>query len=285
MPTTYKHDLLPDTPDVEAYFQRIGYAGPRTATFETLAAIHRLHPQAIPFENLDTLLQRPIALNATAFEQKLLRGGRGGWCFEQNLLLAGVLTALGFRVTGYAARVMWRAPEGIRRARTHMLLGVEAGEPGADVCIADVGFGGLTLTGPLRLIPDIEQATPHETFRLIQAGDAGFILQVLLRGEWQPIYSFDRQPQILQDYELGNWYLGNSPESPFLKNLMAARATPDRRYALLNNQLSTHHLRGESEQVTLTSVAELREVLADVLNIRLPEDAGLDVVLERFVRP
>ena len=62
--------------------------------------------------------------------------------------------------------------------------------------IVDVGFGGLTLTGPLRLVPDIEQATPHETFRLL-AGDRGeYVLQVLLGGAWKPLYSFDLQPQL-----------------------------------------------------------------------------------------
>lgn len=292
MPTTYKHGLLPDSADLDAYFQRIGYAGPRTATFETLAAIHRLHPQAIPFENLDALLGHPITLGSSAFERKMLRGGRGGWCFEQNLLLGAVLGALGFRVTGYAARVMWNVPEGMVRARTHMLLGVQVRGPsgegadrgaGAGLHIADVGFGGLTLTGPLRLAVGVEQSTPHETFRLVEAGAAGFVLQVFLRGEWKPVYSFDLQPQILQDYELGNWYLGNFPESPFLKNLMAARVTPERRYGLMNNKLSTHHLRGESEQVTLGSVAELREALTGVLGITLPEAPELDSILARFV--
>ena len=33
---------------------------------------------------------------------KLVDGGRGGWCFEQNLLLRGALDELGFRTTGLA---------------------------------------------------------------------------------------------------------------------------------------------------------------------------------------
>lgn len=36
--------------------------------------------------------------------------------------------------------------------------------------LADVGFGVLTLTGPLRLDPDVEQVTPHEPFRRIRSG-------------------------------------------------------------------------------------------------------------------
>jgi N-hydroxyarylamine O-acetyltransferase len=159
---------LRDTLDIEAYYHRIGYTdGSREPTLETLSAIHLRHPQAIPFENLDPLLQRPVGLDVGALERKLLRAGRGGWCFEQNLLLAEALRTLGFRVTGLAARVMWNVPEGVVRARSHMLLLVDAirGEPSGSSHIADVGFGGLTLTAPLRLATDVEQATPHDHIR------------------------------------------------------------------------------------------------------------------------
>jgi N-hydroxyarylamine O-acetyltransferase len=70
--------MLPPDIDVDAYFARIGYGGPRTPTLETLAGIHFRHPQAIPFENLDPLLQRPIGLTGPALESKLVRSGRGG---------------------------------------------------------------------------------------------------------------------------------------------------------------------------------------------------------------
>ena len=283
MRTTCTRALLADAVDLEAYFQRIGYTGPRTdaTSLETLAAIHRLHPSAIAFETLDALLKRPVILTAAALEQKLLHGGRGGWCFEQNLLLSRVLQSLGFGITGLAARVLWNRPDGEVRARTHMLLLVEGGAGGPH--IADVGFGGLTLTGPLRLVPDVEQATPHEVFRLCHEQDGRYVLQVLLGDAWKPMYSFDLQPQVLPDYEVWNWHLCHHPESPFINNLMVARVTPERRYGLFNNKLSIHQLRGTSEQVTLTTSAELRETLAGPLNIRLPEDPGLDTLLERLV--
>jgi N-hydroxyarylamine O-acetyltransferase len=276
--------LLADPVDLEAYFQRIGYTGPRTdaaASLETLAAIHLLHPCAIAFEALDPLLKRPVILTAAALEQKLLHRGRGGWCFEQNLMLGCVLQTLGFEVTGLAARVLWNRPEGEVRARTHMVLLVEgiAGGP----YIADVGFGGLTLTGPLRLVPDVEQATPHEVFRLRHEPDGTYVLQALIRDAWKPMYSFDLQPQVLPDYEVWNWHLCHHPESPFVNNLMVARVTPERRYGLLNNRLSIHHRQGDSEQVVLTTAAELRATLEGPCNIRLPDDPGLEGLLERFI--
>jgi len=264
--------------DIDAYFTRIGYTGSRAPTLETLAGLHLHHPQAIAFENLDPLLKRPISLQPEALEGKLLRAGRGGWCFEQNLLLREVLQDIGFRVTGLAARVTWNAPEGTVRARSHMLLKVEG--IGSRTYIADVGFGGLTLTAPLLLAPDVEQPTPHGMFRLVSGGGTdNYILQALVSGAWKPLYSFDLQAQHLIDYQVSNWYLEHHPESPFVNNLMAARVEPDRRHGLFNNRLSTHHLGGDSEQVTLSTANDMRDVLERVLRIELPDDPGLDGLL------
>ena len=69
--------------DLDAYFARIGYRGPREPTLAALSAIVLAHVQAIPFENLDVLLGRPIDLTPEALERKLIHARRGGYCFEQ----------------------------------------------------------------------------------------------------------------------------------------------------------------------------------------------------------
>ena len=50
--------------DLDAYLARIGYAGPRDASLDTLKTLHFLHPQAIPFENIDPFLGQPVRLEA-----------------------------------------------------------------------------------------------------------------------------------------------------------------------------------------------------------------------------
>ena len=60
------------------------------------------------------------------------------------------------------------------------------------------------------LEPDIEQATPHEPFRLIRAKQ-GFVTQAKIRGDWKTLYRFDLQEQFLSDDEVWNWYLFNHP--------------------------------------------------------------------------
>jgi N-hydroxyarylamine O-acetyltransferase len=264
--------------DLGAYFRRIGYEGPRTPTLETLAALHRLHPQAIAFENLAPLLSRPVQLDLAFLEEKLVRRGRGGYCFEHNLLFSHVLTALGFRVAGLAARVLWNRPEDAVTPRSHMLLRVELAD---GLRIADVGFGGVTLTAPLRLEAGIVQPTPHETFRLAAAG-ADFKMQANITGNWTTLYRFDLQEQFPVDYEIANYFLSTNPASRLVNMLIAARPTESGRYALLNNRLAIHPLNGPTKRRELTTTAELWRALEGLFGIALPDRAALDSAAVRL---
>jgi N-hydroxyarylamine O-acetyltransferase len=265
--------------DIDSYFRRIDYSGSAAPTLETLAAIHRCHTQALAFENLNPFLGMPVLLDTPSLQQKLLVEGRGGYCYEQNLLACAALKSLGFRVAGLAARVVFGVPEGVRLPRTHMLLRVEVGNTSY---VADVGFGGLTLTGPLRLEPEVEQSTPHEPFRLLHDGD-DWQMQAKVAGSWKALYHFTLQEQALPDYDVANWYVSTHPRSLFVNNLIAARPDRDRRYALLNDELAVHFLDGRTERQVLASVAELRGVLEGAFRITLPDTPKLDNALERLL--
>lgn len=264
--------------DLHAYLRRIDYSGSLAPTLDTLRDLHFRHALTIPFENLDPFLRRPVRLDLASLEQKLVRRGRGGYCFEHNLLFKAALDSLGFRVAGLAARVVWNVPDGVTLPRTHMLLRVAI--DGQDY-IADVGFGGQTLTAPIRLTAGVEQATPHEPFRLLAAGD-GFLMQVRIGGEWKSLHRFDLQEQTLADYEMANWFVSTHPESRFVKNLSAAMPAPDRRHALLNAEFAMHRLGGPSEHRRLSGPAEIRGVLRDVFGLALPDDPELDGALDRL---
>ncbi len=265
--------------DIDAYCARVGYDGPRHATLATLRELHSLQPQSIAFENLDPLLKRPVRLDPASLEQKMLHGGRGGYCFEQNLLFAHALRELGFKVTELAARVLWNVPPGVNTPRSHMLLLVDLeGEP----YLADVGFGGNVLTAPLLLEFGKEQETPHEPFQVVKDGDR-YLLQFKMRGEWVKLYRFDLSEQLQPDHEQGNWFVSTHPQSIFVNGLLGARAEPRRRYALANNVLSVHELSGGSEKRTLNA-REMRDALGDLFKVRLDGLDGLDAALDRLAR-
>ncbi len=275
--------------DLDGYLARIGAthigrglpSGRPSADLQTLNQLALLHPCAIPFENLNPLTRRPLRLDIASIQDKLVRGGRGGWCFEHNLLLGTALTALGFEVVGLSARVVWNVPAGVVRGRSHMVLHVRLD---GHSYIVDVGFGGSTPTGPLLLQADTVQQTPHEPFRLTATDDA-FLLEAQLEGIWRGLYVFDLQPQALADYEMPNWYLCNHPDSHFLIAVVAAPGERDRRYALRNNELAVHYPDRPSERRTLGSAGDVRQTLTDVFHINVPDWADLDETLERLIQP
>src|SRR5690606_9312095 len=96
------------------------------------------------------------------------------------------LEDLDYAVRPLLARVLWPDPEAASPERTHMLVHVEVN---GQSYIADVGFGGLTLTAPLRLRADVEQETPHEKFRLIN-NEAIWTLEAEIGEDWRPVYAF-----------------------------------------------------------------------------------------------
>ncbi|MDR0779866.1 MAG: arylamine N-acetyltransferase [Pseudomonadales bacterium] len=257
---------------LEQYFQRIGYTGPRSATLETLCALHRLHPLAIPFENLDPWLGQPPTLDGAVLFDKLVLRQRGGYCLEQNGLFAQVLQTLGFTVRGLSARVFWNLDADAQPPRTHQALLVAVA--GAE-WLVDVGFGGLTLLGPLRLAPDCAQSTPLETLRLRQSG-TGFMLDALLPSGAKPMYHFVLETALPADFIQSNWYVGAYPQSRFVRHLITACVRLEANHTLTRHNLFDRaysiYRSGQAPEIhTLQNAAQLRQLLREVF--ALPIDA------------
>lgn len=258
------------TIDLAAYFDRTGYRGSSDPTLETLHALVAAHNQAIPFENLDPLMGIPVAdLGAAALSDKLVARRRGGYCYEQNGLMGYVLDELGYGVERLAGRVVWMQPDdGPLPAQTHQVLSVTV--PGVDgPFLVDVGFGGQTLTSPIRLEAGPVQQTRHEPYRLREHGD-GLVLETEIRGEWQALYTFTTRPQPRIDLEVGSWYVSTQPKSIFVVGLSAARATDDARWNMRGRHLAIHH-GGETERIKFDNAADVLEALTDRFGINLAD--------------
>lgn len=253
--------------NLDAYFKRIGYTGPRMANVEALHAITQCHATSIPFENLDVLLGRGIDVSPTAVERKLVRERRGGYCFEQNHLLLLALRALGFEVAPLSARVRWQYPRDFIPARTHLFLRVLiAGEP----WLADVGVGGISLTSAIRLNFEGEQPTPHETRRIVREGGR-FFHQVRLGEEWNDVCEFTGEEMPPIDRELANWWTSTNPNSKFRQNLAVARAGADGTRFTINNREFTHRQGAKIiERRDLATADELLDLLASYFDLHFP---------------
>ena len=273
--------MAEDVLDLAAYLQRIGYAGEPRADLATLREIALRHAMAIPFENIDPFCGRRVSLALPDVQRKLVQQRRGGWCFEQNLLVGEALRAVGFRVHDLAGRVLWGRAVTDRTPRTHRVLEVVAN---GRSWLADAGFGGLSLTGVLDLADRDVQSTPHEPFRL-RDFDGSLLLEAEVDDasgagmRWLPLYRFDRTHQWPMDFEAANFQLSQDPQSRFVTGLVLARPLESGRWMLRDRELLWRGKDGRVERRRLANASELQGVMRDAFGLDVTGIAGL---AERF---
>ncbi len=193
--------------DLDTYLRRIDLT--REAVGQTMAprsrellhAVTWAHATHIPFENLsiifpdkmrmvhqaeglDELARRQrarvlVSLEPRDIYRKLVLHRRGGFCFEQNLLLARALREFGFEVVPIGARGINRADapdaEGYALGcTTHLALLVRTGDGKRYLVDNGMGWSGMQRS-PLELRDDgfevLEEAT-GEMYRLVCGGVA-----------------------------------------------------------------------------------------------------------------
>jgi N-hydroxyarylamine O-acetyltransferase len=260
--------------DLDAYLERIGLVGR-----PSIAEVHRAHLTAIPFENLDPHLGLPVSLDVEDIERKLVTERRGGYCFEQNLLLKAAFEALGAKVDMFLARVRVGTEPGVVRPRSHLVLRVS--ESGAS-WQADVGLGARGLLEPIPFGPGgPTQKQSGWSFRVIEDGSE-LVLQQLAGEEWADLYGFLPQPVPLIDVETSNWWTSTHPCSRFVTGLIVGIRNDDGTGTLLCDWsgLSLREQTPAGTSVTPLVRAAIPELLAT--RFSLPNFAlGAD---ERLIR-
>jgi N-hydroxyarylamine O-acetyltransferase len=216
--------------DIDAYLSRIKYSGPRDPTEETLREIHRAHVLTVPFENLDVHLGRAIVLDNEKLFDKIVRQGRGGFCYELNGSFAALLRALGYEVDMLSARVYLDGK--LRPEFDHMVLLVHLKER----WFADVGFGALFME-PLRMASSSPQNQMSYAYRIKQDGNRWKLFARKTGDPWKAIYQFTLEPRQLEDFaEMCQWHQ-TSPQSWHTQNRVCTRATADGRITLWDTKL------------------------------------------------
>jgi len=271
----------PRLTNLKLYLQRLGFDAPPAPTLESLRLLQLRHTGVFAFENLATITGAPVLIDLPSIEEKVLLGGRGGYCYELNNLFFALLLELGFDARAISGRVVMNQPEGSWTARTHRLSLVTIDDVRY---ITDVGFGGMVPTAPLLLDTEAEQPTPHEPYRIEKQPD-GYMLRANVAGEWRPMYLFDLQRQEDIDYTIGNWYVSTHPESPFSQRLMVARTGEGWRKTLNNGSFATHRMGASSERREVAQVGELIELLAREFDLHLADVPHVRQSLARIIAP
>jgi len=216
--------------NAKSYLSRIGYDGPTDPSAQTLADLHRAHVLSVPFENLDIHLGRRIAVDPTAFYDKIITHRRGGFCYELNGLFSWLLKELGFQVTLLSARVYGGNGPGLEF--DHLILKVDLDEP----WLADVGFGDSFRT-PLRLDCSGDQKQGRDSFQ-IPRRENDLTMSCRHPGtDWEPRYLFSLQPRQLAEFSSMCEYQQTSPDSHFTQRRICTLATQNGRITLTETQL------------------------------------------------
>ncbi|MEU5049008.1 arylamine N-acetyltransferase [Streptomyces sp. NPDC021096] len=271
MQTDRTHDWNGDLLDLDAYLDRIGYHGERAPTLDLLRALHRGHVTSIPFENLNAVLGVPVLLDVESVQDKLVRGSRGGYCFEHVVLFAAVLERLGFEFSAMSGRVTLGADKIL--PATHALLAVTAADD-ERLWLCDVGFGCGPLE-PIELADGTEVDYEGWKFRLERRpgvfGIDDWWLYQLKAGGWEDRHTFTLNPQYTIDYVVGSHYVSTHARSPFVKRPFAQRFTGAHHRRLDATTLTTFRPDGSSTERKIEP-AELGQVLEEEFGISV--DAG-----------
>lgn len=243
--------------DLSAYLKRIAFEGPVRADLETLRKLHRAHAGAIPYENLDVQLKRPMTIDPLAAFDKIVNRGRGGWCYEMNGSLGVALQAVGFEVRRLAG-----SGSG---ANSHLTLNVDVG---GVTYVCDVG----TADGPGDPYPLV--AGPFI--------DDGFEFCVEIEeGGWRfRNHRYGMAPGFIasgadeEGMEATCQWLQSSPESPFVQHATICRRVPDGYVSLIDRTL--RHVKPDGvTRRTVDSADEYVALLKSQFDLDLPETASL----------
>ena len=223
--------------DLAAYLARIVLPARPTLDAAGLARVQFAHRVAIPFENLDVWLGRPIAIDSDAVFAKLVTARRGGYCFEHNRLFLDALTVVGFAAEPILARV-WLGAEDVPPL-THTLARVRIDDlqGGEQDWIADAGFGG-SYVPPMPLVDGAEMAAPDGArFRLVRESAYGWML--LRDGDpattdgrgggagFQLQYTFTGDTACAADLAVGNHWSQTAPVARFVQQRVVSIVLPD----------------------------------------------------------
>ncbi|GGL03780.1 arylamine N-acetyltransferase family protein [Nocardia jinanensis] len=261
-----------DALDLDAYLARIGYSGPRTPTLSVLRDLVAAHTTAVPFENLEAVLGRPVPLDLETLQDKLIRRRRGGYCYENVVVFAAALERFGFGVTGLSGRVTMGS--GGLRPATHALLRITVADDDR-VWLADVGFGAGP-SEPYALVDEPDEfLLGGWRFRLERSrGELGadqWVLHQFAGAGWVDRYTFTLDPQYRIDYEVGNHFVATSPRSPFTQRPFVQRFLPGVHHTLDGRTLTTEFPDGSSRSREL-ELSEVPKTLSEVFDIELSGD-------------
>lgn len=211
---------------IRGFLRRIGLDGDAAPeiTMDTLGRIQSGCVTHIAYENIDILEGRALKLDMDSLYEKIVTGGRGGYCFELNGLLTVMLREMGLQVSERFARYL--RGETQLPMRRHRVTIVRMDD--CDI-LMDIGVGQTAPRLPLKIEADTVQTQNGETYRFTRDAQNNWVLWDLHHGNWREYIAFGDEPAYDVDFVQPSFYCEKHPDSPFNKDYMIAIKTSDGR--------------------------------------------------------
>ncbi len=265
------------------YLRRLGLEA-EPPTIDALQRLHRRHVERVPYETMWIHLGEPWDVDPVSAMERIVRHGRGGYCYHLNGAFSQLLRSLGYRVTRHVGGVHGPGEADTETMGNHLVLtvsGLATTENPSGTWYVDAGLGdalhealplarGDYRQGPFRLVLDETPGTFGD-WHLTHDPAGGFAGMGWQAAEVRMDHFADRH----------RW-LSTSPDSGFVRV-----ATAQRRDAtgadILRGLVLTRVGTGTAPAEPLTERDLWFAVLGDVFDLRFDgtEPAALDRLWER----
>ena len=257
---------------VADYLARLGLDGTGPPSAGALAQLQARHLERVVFENLEIQRGRPTTVDDAESAERIVKRGRGGYCFHLNGAFGLLLEALGYEVSRRRGTVQSPPDQPPSSLLNHLVLLVHGlptrGHP-EGTWWAEVGLGDGPSV-PLALSAGACEIDPH-TYALEPSPvyDGGWrMLQGV--GGGSGIVDIDTAPPQAGEVAAAHERLSTSPESGFVRT-----ATFQRRHArhadILRARKLSHVERDATRTTLLADEGEWFAALADVFGLDLPD--------------
>lgn len=254
---------------LDNYLSRIDYHQKPQNNLQTLNELHKKHVFAIPFEDLDIHLKKPLHIEINSLYQKIIIEKRGGFCYELNYLFYNLLKEIGFDCHIVSSR-MYDKREKLGPQFDHLSIIVKLEEN----WLVDVGYGSL-FTEPMKIPSEIDDYVYKDReaiYKINQLSESNYALSESRRGyKFKKIYAFETIPRKIEEFYEQIDFKQHSEESYFVKNRICTIPTKEGRITLFNNKF-IKTIEGDKEEHTIKNDEEFYQILRDEFKIELFEE-------------
>ncbi|WP_375559952.1 arylamine N-acetyltransferase [Bernardetia sp. OM2101] len=254
---------------LDNYLRRIDYRQTPKNNLQTLNELHKKHVFAIPFEDLDIHLKKPLKIDLDSLYEKIIVEKRGGFCYELNFLFYNLLKEIGFDCHIVSAS-MYDKRENLAGQFDHLAIIVKLEEN----WLVDVGYGNL-FTEPMKIPSKIDNYVYKDRdaiYKIIQVNKSNYILSESRKGyKFKKIYTFETISRKIEEFYEQINFKQYSEDSYFVKNRICTLPTEEGRITLFNNKF-IKTIGEEKQERTIQNDEEFYQIVREEFGMNILEE-------------